>query len=486
MQGNLFQLPPAFYPMPAHSNRAIYPINSFEIEAFMNQPQPRLFSPYKHDPNIVFGGELDSSSSSPRSVPSAGSTTYTQPTPLSDATSCRSQSIYQGYGHLPNVYEHYASSKLVFNPPEDHYSQPPQISPTTSDYGIAAPQAHLDAQLPAGQVFPQLSITDTAASDPLKAYLLEQFNNPEFADCSLILEIGGQATTFMLHSVVIAQIPTLKALLQSSKVLDSEGRKTLVLEKTDPHLTLPVVTSALQTCYGEAPPQDSQIINELESALAYLATGRLFQLPLYEDIGTTGVLKFLTLENLVKVMTYALSDAANVETDAAAIQETGLSYPSRRLFEGLLDFMVTNFPNPFVLDLCAPNSTALGGHPPVPLAEPQQQQQRPKPELMSIRFGEFPSASHSIPSVESTALSSILLSVPFSVLQQIIQALGQSATQDIAGPIIKERERRRLKALETGIKLTTQEGYSPATDDLERHSWGEQVVATHSGNTTTR
>ncbi|MCJ1252008.1 hypothetical protein MMC30_009246 [Trapelia coarctata] len=474
-QGHTFQLPQAFYPMPGHSNPAVYPISSFRTEGFLDQPQPRLFSPYALDPNIVFGGEPDSNQSSPRSIPSAGSTTYTQPTPLSDATSYRSQSIYQGYGHLPNTFERCAPSNLVLFSAEDHYSQPAHTSPPGSDYGLPVPQIPSNAQLPSSEVFPQLPLKDeTAPPDPFKTYLLDQFNNPDFADCSLHMKIEGQPTIFMLHGVVIAQNPTLKALLQSAKSFDSQGRKTLVLDATNFQLSLAVVTSFLRSCYGQTLLQDSQVINDLDLALAYLETGRLFQIPVYQDIGITGVIKSLTLDSLERPLSYVLSDTASLEVENHATRETGLyALPSRRLFEGLLVYMAVNFPDPFVLDTSAPNSTVLGGNPPT---EPQQQ--RSKPELMSIRFGEFPSASHSIPSAESTAMSSILLSVPFSALQQILQALGQSVTQDIAGPIIEERERRRLKALEAGAET--------ATNDPERHSWEQRVVETDSGTTTTR
>jgi len=482
IQGHAFQLPSAFYPMPAHSNAALYPMDSF-----LNQPQPRLFSPYPLDPNIVFGGEPDSNQSSPRSMPSAGSTTYTQPTPLSDATSCRSQSIYQGYGHLPHAYERYAgASKLVYPqvfPPEEHYSPPVHISPSGSGYGVPMPQTPSNDQLPSNQVFPPLSSKeDTALPDPFKTYLLEQFNNPEFADCLLHMEIRGQATTFWLHAVVIAQNPTLKGLLQSVQSFDVKGRKTLVLvDMTDAHLSLSAVTSALRSLYGELLPQESLVINALDPALAYLTIGRMFQMPMFQEIGTTGVLKSLTLDNLEKVISHAIAIGADRGTDTTGTRGIG-RYPlfSRRLFEGLLDFVVANFPDPFILDTCAPNPRPLCGYPPVSPSEPQFP--RSKPELMSIQFGEFLSASHSIPSAESTAMSSLLLSVTTSVLQQILIALGQSVAREIAGPIIAERERRRLKALEV---IAAQEGPAHSTESSELINWEERVVETDSGITIT-
>ena len=488
IQGHVFQLPPAFYPMPAHSNPAVYPIDRFRPDGFLNQPQPRIFSPYTLDRNIVFGGEPDSNQSSPRSMPSAGSTTYTQPTPLSDATSCRSQSLYQGYGHLPNTYERYVPSKLVFSPSEDRYSQPAHTSPPGSDYGVSPPQISSNAQLPSSQVFPQPPPTqETPPPDPLNTYLLEQFNNPEFADCSLRLETEGQATAFMLHGVVIAQNPTLKALLQSVKSFDSEGKKTLTLDTSVSHLSVPVMTSALRSYYGGPLPEGSQIINEMDLALAYLATGRLLQMPVYEDIGTTALLRSLTIDNLEKALFCALPDAANPASlpDNDITQVTGRpALPSRRLLAGLLDFIVANFPDPFVLDTCAPSSTSLGGYPPIPSIEPQQQ--RSKPELMAIRFGDFPSENLTIPSAESTTISSVLLSVPFSVLQQVLQSLGQSVTQSIARPIIEERERRRLQALEAGTEPSPTGSSSHVPDDLERHSREERVVETESGTIITR
>jgi hypothetical protein len=485
-QGYAFQLPPAFYPTPAQSNPTIYPISPFRADGFLDQPQPRNFSPYVLDRNIVFGGEPESSQSSPRSMPSAGSTTYTQPTPLSDATSCRSQSLYQGYGHLPNTYERYVPSKLVYSPPEDHYPQPVHTSPPGSDYAIPPPQIPSSSQLPPRHVFAQLPAKgEIALPDPLKTFLLQQFNNPEFADCSLQMEIEGQATTFMLHGVVIAQNPMLKALLQSVKSFDSDGRKALTLGTIDSYLSLPVVTSALRSCYGETLPQDSLAVNELDHALAYLATGQLFQMPKYQDIGITGILNSLTSDNLETVLSYALSHTANPVSGTTDSQETGLAViPSRRLFDGLLEFMAASFPDPFTLDTYAPNLAALGGYPPIPHTEPQQK--RSKPELMSLRFGDFPSASQSMPSAASSLMSSILLSVPFTVLQQVFQALGQRVIQNIARPILEERGRRRLQALGAGAKPTIDTGSSTAEDNQEWDGWEERIVETETGIAITR
>ena len=420
----------------------------------MNPLQPGVSSPYRLDRTIVFGVEPESNQSSPISVPSASSTTFTQPTPLSDSNSYRSQSLYQGYGHVPNLYDHYASPKLLFIPPAE---QPlyPAFTASESEYSAPLPQTSITLGPRSSQVLEPEPYRDNRDSlGALGAYLKSQFNTASFADCMLELDIGGEKTEAMLHSVLIAQNPTCRTLLEADKTHGRDGRKVIKIGSSDQYLTAPIILSCLRSYYGEQLPTRTDTVDGLEPAMSYLSAGQLLQIPEVEDFGTTAVLNHLTLENLETVLRYALQNHNDIVADGELIRqapgtaveraEMSTQFSTDKLSRGLLEFIAANFPNPFILDVQAPPSTRLGGYPPV--TDSDQGQKISKPELLSIRFGDFPAASHLLPTAEATLMSSMLLALPVSVLEKILEALEQLVRDDISAPIMEERERRHLQA----------------------------------------
>ena len=453
-------LSPALCQTPLRTVQNTYPVEFYSAKTYTNPLQPGVSSPYKFDRTIVFGVEPESNQSSPTSAPSASSTAFTQPTPLSDNNSYRSQSLYQGYGHVPNLYDPYTSPKLLFVPSAEP-SPYPAYTDAPSEYSTPLPQTSTVLGPTSSQrVESDLYSHNRNSLIALGAYLKHQFNTASFADCVLEMEIDGQKTEVMLHSVLIAQNPTCRALLEANMIPEREGKKVIKVYSSDQYLTVPIMLSCLQSYYGEALPTRAATIDGLESALSYISAGRLLQIPEVEDLGTTAVLSNLTLENLETALRYALQ-FHNIVTAERELSgrasgnvvegaETSIKFSSDKLFRGVLDFIAANFPNPFLLDVQAPPSKQLGGYPAVP--NPDQNQKFSKPELLSIRFGDFPSASHLMPTTEATKMSSILLALPISVLQVILGALEQSVRDDILEPILNERERRRLKAEQDQLK----------------------------------
>ncbi|MCJ1392182.1 hypothetical protein MMC18_005049 [Xylographa bjoerkii] len=477
VQQNEFYLPPALYPTTPRFYPITQPAYSFPVND--NASQPTLLSPYIFDRPILFQGEPDSNNSSPISIPSASSTAFTQPTPLSDATSYHSQSIYQGYGHVPNTYRHYVPTKLAFEAQgsglqptyasSTNGTEHPLIEPSTA---YLATPSHGSAQEPPDNGQATLNI--------LGSYLLGQFQNPLYADCVLHIVLGKQKYTLMTHSLLIAQSPTLRASLESVTSFNTQGRRELSLTSNEPFLTIPALLSGLQTCYGKSLSDERREIRDIHSALAFFATGRLLQMADVEEIGLASTFEHLTLDNLELAFECALytntDEILEMNEEKLAAKETDSHFSkrsaTRRLMDMIIDFTVMNFPEAFVFDPSAAAFLELGGFPQAKVSD--QKNPPSNPELLSIRFGDFPSENRSKPSRESVVLSRLLLSLPFVPLKDVFNSLPSSVSRQIVGPIIEERERRRLGILNEKTKQTADSNMTQ--DALGKLFWEEGVL----------
>ena len=471
-QQNGFQLPPALYPSTPRFYPITQPVYSFPINSHTSQPS--LLSPYAFDKPIVFQGEPDSNNSSPISLPSASSTTFTQPTPLSDATSYHSQSIYQGYGHIPNTYRHYVPTRLAFEAQEDAELQPTY---TLSANGLGNPHVEPSAaySTPANSGSTQdPSDNGQSTLGNLASYILGQFGNPSYADCILHLVFGSHEDTLMTHGLLIAQSPTLRALLEPVTTLNMQGRREICLTSDDPFLTIPAVISGLQTYYGKSLSYEPGSIRDIHSALAYFAGGRLLQMPHMQEIGLASVFELLRLDNIELAFQCALYTEVDEapEKDEEAFATKGASNrfsehsPERKLMDMVIHFVVLMFPETFVFDPSAPAFLELGGF---PQAQALEQKTSPlNPELLSIRFGDFPHSNHPKSSPESVILSRLLLSLPVAPLRNVLNSLPSHLSRQIVRPIGEERERRRLGVLNDKTKTANLTNHV-----LERLSWEE-------------
>ncbi|MCJ1398913.1 hypothetical protein MMC11_002114 [Xylographa trunciseda] len=450
VQPNGFQLPPALYP----ATPRFYPITqSIYFPVNDHTSQPTLLSPYAFDQPIQFQGEPDSNNSSPISLPSASSTAFTQPTPLSDATSYHSQSIYQGYGHVPIKYRDYVPTKLVFEAQEDAGLQPIYTSSTNGyENPHVEPSTTYQAPLSRGGTH-ESQIHGQSTLNLLGSYLFEQFRNPTYADCVLHLVFGRQEDILMTHRLLLAQSPTFRALLESVTTFDTQGRREIWLTSEDPFLTIPAVLSGLQTYYGRSLPSELGSIRDIHTALTIFAGGRLLQMAQMQEIGLASISELLSFDNIQLAFACALytnKDEApdmkeqNLTAKDADTQSSERS-TDRRLMDMIMHFIVIMFPNAFVFDSSAPPFLELGG---LPQAKSSMDRHPPSnPELLSIRFGDFPTEDHPKPSQESIILSRLLLSLPIAPLQEVLNSIPSSFSRQIVGPVNEERERRRLGVL---------------------------------------
>ena len=322
-------------------------------------------------------------------------------------------------------------------------------------------------------------------SNDLSAYLLTQFDNPAYADCVLEVSLVAQKTSLLVHSVLIAQSPTLRALLEEEKKISEEGRTVINLVSSDPSLSSVAICSALRYNYGKQFSQESEPITDMKSALSYFAAGRLLQIPQVADIGARSILKYLTLVDAEKALLSVARSTVLPHTEVYNIHsfvDEPNSIPLRgdaqvyaeNPFNNILEVIARAFPVSFVLDTSVLSSMELGGFP--PKANSKVCLPQSKSQLTSIIFGDFLPESIPIPNVESTIISRILLSVPFAVLVRIFNSMGSITKQHIVQPVIEERERRRSWALQSKSDWVRDQSYSDSL--MEALSWEERVVGT--------
>ena len=284
----------------------------------------------------------------------------------------------------------------------------------------------------------------------------------------------------MTHSLLIAQSPTLRALLDSVLTFNAQGRREIWLTSNDPFLTISAVLSGLQTYYGKSLSYQPGSIHDIHSALAFFAAGRLLQMAPMQEIGLASVSELLRFDNIEVVFECALYTKTNEasemkeETFTAKEVDTQFSEHSaeRKLMDMVIHFIVAMFPESFLFDPSAPAFPNLGGF---PQAKAPGQKLPPKnPELLSIRFGDFPTNNHPRPSRESVTLSRLLLSLSFALLENVLNSLPSPVSRRITKPIIEERERRRFGIVND--KTNPVERANLTQQALERLSWEEQVL----------
>ena len=498
------------------------------------------------DCGITFGGYAESDQSSPTPPPSALSTAFPQPTPPSDVTSSSDHSAYQGYGHAPRPsipalpststphpydfsdsqqifvpldygfdadpisYKHPApymvqSNQSLFNPSATpfkgqaaQYSIPTQVPLSDSHYGIIG-----SSPGPAGS-------NQHDANGPylvaLLSHLSQHFNQPEYADCELEIQVGNQSAELKLHALLVGRSPTMRGLFDSATGPSETGRTRLSLCTSDEFATVEAVISALRVCYGQ-PPLDglrssyfdvsnafhwtsSSQFNEPNlkdrtvSALAYLAAGHLLQLPEVCFCAIQAIERCLAHETLETVLsfaidgfTYPIDETSNrdptnrdEENNLATLGRVTYAPYSGFVLVAAVQFIIANFPTSFVLDTSAPTFMSLNQF---PVTESPPSRVRPsKSRFSSIRFGDFPLENYEPPKEEDTLFSSTLFSVPFLVLMHILGGLKNSVKQKILRPIIEERERRRLLATQKRKASEVREEYGIWING----SWEESIV----------
>lgn len=374
---------------------------------------------------------------------------------------------------------------------------------------------------------------ETLSDQPsLSSYLLRRFNNDDtYADCCLQVTHEShrfQTVKFCLHSLLIAQSPTLQALVNTSAVA-ADGRRLLCLEVHDHYSTPAAIKFALRVCYGESPhiftgstafmePSKSAAdvsISWMDEALAFAAVGQVLQLNSVITRGiqiASGILNWDNLEGAicftldrgldrtsdlishsqpsVKSST-AVPACSNQGTPSSAnkdspIEPTPFSMSpdvqanvngqdaitdvSKALLYQCLDFIVSNCPGSWDLDASARPLADNGRLPAIAGSRSPMSKSR----LSRIQFGDHPSEISAKLCNPNTILSTILLSIPFTLLKYLLDHFEESIARRNSRSIVAERERRRLRVLKNDSVSSCQK--QAAVEVWAEAGWEEFVA----------
>ena len=339
----------------------------------------------------------------------------------------------------------------------------------------------------------------------LAEHLLYHFNDPEFADCELILTHEKQRfpeTRWSLSTIILIRSPTLRELLKSSGPVEaiSSGKKVIKLHLNDRFITHESLDSALRVLYGMPPeafpdsfhaestetgPESSSIA--MRANLAYVSSGNLLALRNVVLQGFQMVAHILSWANVDAALSFALEAGTEKGYDGSSsaappLYSTTLpsdsipSSSSRVVFTPSSSSGLTGqqSENPssspsspensqrslpqsakelltYCLDFIFYNfSTSWSLD---PFARPCADLDRlpvtadsksplTKSRLSNIKFGDHPSEAAAKSNDSNILLSSILLSIPFAQLDHLLRSVGEPLARNMPS-IVKERERRR-------------------------------------------
>lgn len=366
----------------------------------------------------------------------------------------------------------------------------------------------------------QGSLAKPKTDDPTNdfvSYLLSQFGNHDFADHILQITHADAEILFSMpvHGVIVARSPTLASAFAASKAIPSKGPLKLVqISSRDKFINGLSFKEALKYLYGGPLPSIVDLSegiypfdNNLEVAeafsvarqrmdqtLSYAAAGYLLQLPSVTTRGIQNAKRLLRWDTVEHALAFALdgglgsswgdspSHRRNISNMEASSQSGNVedSFPtyepySTTLLRDVVEFFAYNFPVTFRLNTTAPQ---LSENPLLPnFAESRPPTHNPR--LSMIRFGEVPLEGAAQPNFVTNVLSSILLSLPFPVLQVLFASyalggrLGWSAVVEIMRAVVGEREDRRRIAL---TNLTRTATHSCSDEQLlDNLHWEERV-----------
>ncbi|KAL2063080.1 hypothetical protein VTL71DRAFT_6152 [Oculimacula yallundae] len=315
--------------------------------------------------------------------------------------------------------------------------------------------------------------------DGLLYYLQQQFADPTFADYTLELRYSddrAEPVRIPGHNLLFARSLTLKNLMTAqARESNNDGQtvRTLLIESGDRFLCSDGFWMAAHRLYG-APLMEVGMHGganadsvgppaaRFELALGYAAAGKLLEIPPVTTRGIEVASQLLSWNTIEKAFDFALDGGLDAQWFAGP---PGLRAPphyrtptyspmSNILIHHSLQFIISSFPAGFVLDPTV-------GEPTHNRRLPTILQAGHNPRLSAIKFGDHPSedSSRSVAENPATAtLSKLLINLPWDLLKYILDSprLGNvqgwattALRQSTMNAVIEERERRRIKVLES-------------------------------------
>ncbi|KAF2731843.1 hypothetical protein EJ04DRAFT_566516 [Polyplosphaeria fusca] len=333
------------------------------------------------------------------------------------------------------------------------------------------------------------------------AYLSSQFGNPEFAE--YILQVRSDSLLLMsipVHAIVVDRSPIISATIKkdAAAAYQAKDKRVLVVSTLDKFVTAESLTEALKALYGspllaieafvyslrpqfsdgEQGPTFAEARKRTSQGISYAAAGEVLGIRSVQMRGVEIAKALLRWDTFDLVLQYAL-DGCPVHSsepssqNGSAVAHNGGQDPHRvMLLREILDFMAFQFPADFGLYSIAPELTR---NPRLPnIIEHRQPTHNPR--LSRLQFGDVPPEE---PNYVARIISSVLLSMPLSFLQQLFShpalanQIGWTRVGHVMQDVIVERERRRRKALGSSIR-PAQDGSLPKAL-LENLYWEEHA-----------
>ncbi|KAI4200132.1 MAG: hypothetical protein LQ350_004171 [Teloschistes chrysophthalmus] len=320
--------------------------------------------------------------------------------------------------------------------------------------------------------------TDTSTCPyALANHLLDSFNDPAFADCELYIthvDHRFEPSVVSLHSLLIAQNPVLRGLLQSAEFRE-DGKKQVLLKVRDQYADPAAIKCGLKVCYGERPAKQTAYPGELaseseistawmENALALAAAGHALDMVGLAHRGEQIASMIIDWHNVERALEFAMdSDVQRIWGSSNGSSE----FPSNagELLLSCLYFVIGNVSENICLDLVAKSLPTIDRLPLSPVSPPQTTKSR----LSRIQFGQLPTEREESTGKHDSLASSILLSLAFPHLKFILDRVPLAANQEIIKPLVEERERRRLRIFNAQTDATqTTEGTDSTLTQQER------------------
>lgn len=337
----------------------------------------------------------------------------------------------------------------------------------------------------------------------LPEYLITQFADPVFADCTLELRYSDDRDTPICipgHSLIFARSITLKEMILTAR-RESEGMtsRTLLIETHDRFLCTNGFYMAIHRLYGSSLldlgpiipmcPASQQNVpftvtttDRFNLALGYAAAGHLLKLDGVVSRGCEIAGLALNWETLEKGLDFALDGGLE---DQWTIQ--GWDYRSAFATYGpgvnmiilkAMELICHNFPVSFELDTSVGEAKFAPRLPTISYKRQSSLSSR----LSQIRFGDYATEDPQHLSDCQTPcviLSRVLLNLPWNLLQFLFESshltstIGNLAARHrVLSDIVQEREKRRLDIVNC-LKLNSED--LEFSREWEAVGWEESV-----------
>ncbi|USW55530.1 hypothetical protein Slin15195_G088490 [Septoria linicola] len=346
-------------------------------------------------------------------------------------------------------------------------------------------------------------------AESMRDHVLSQFRNPAFADCQIRVseQDSGAHAELDGHRLIIARSPKLADISRAGDNTTSSGASTnLDIQLKGRYVRIGPFVDAVRYLYGgPLPPFDLYNLgpntlpeDRVEVALQYIATGAWLNIHAVAQRGVEIASSLLQWDTITPILAFALDgglgqiwpaeDGSEERTstcssdDSSTKPEAGgapaYEPHSSALLTRVLEFAAHNLPPNFYINSSAPQSAACPRLPSYPQRH-ESKSSRSDPRLSKIRFGEMGTEDHQRPSFATTAVSSILLSLPFPLLKYLLEhpalanRLGADTIGSIMRQVVNEREVRRQKALRA--RVASQEEDHGDYQQIQNLYWEESV-----------